>query len=49
MELPIFVRGYYKVTITRNVIETLFIIVERYVLFYIFDPVEIVHVRAIAI
>ena len=49
MELPIFVRGNYKVTATRYVIETLFIIIERYVKLYIFDLVEIVHVRAMAI
>ena len=49
MELPIFVRGHYKVTITRYVIEMLFIIIERYVELYIFDRVEIVHVRAMAI
>ena len=47
--LPIFVRGHYKVTVTRYVIETLFIIIERYVKLYIFDRVEIVHVRAMAI
>ena len=44
MELPIFVRGHYKVTVTRYVIETLFIILERYVKLYVFDHVEIVHV-----
>ena len=48
MELPIFVRGHYKVTVTRYVVETLFIIIERYVKLYIFDRVEIVHVRAMA-
>ena len=49
MELPILVRGHYKVTVTRYVIETLFIIIERYVKLYIFDRVEIVLVRAMAI
>ena len=49
MESPFFVRGHYKVTVTRYVIETLFIIIERYVKLYIFDRVEIVHVRAMAI
>ena len=49
MELPIFVRGHYKVTVTRYVIETLFIIIERYMKLYVFDCVEIVHVRAMAI
>ena len=49
MELPSFVRGHYRVTVTRYVIETLFIIIERYVKLYIFDRVEIVHVRAMAI
>ena len=49
MELRILVRGNYKVTITRYTIETLFIIIERYVKLYIFDLVEIVHVRAVAI
>ena len=44
-----FVRGHYKVTVTRYVVETLFIIIERYVKLYIFDRVEIVHVRATAI
>ena len=49
MELPILVRGHYKVTVMRYVIETLFIIIERYLKLYIFDHVEVVHVRAIAI
>ena len=49
MELPILVRGHYKDTVTRYDIETLFIIIERYVKFYIFDRVEIVHDRAMAI
>ena len=49
MELPICVRGHYKITVTRYVIETVFIIIERYVKLYIFDRVEIVHVRALAI
>ena len=49
MELPIFVRGHYKVTVMRYIVETLFIIIERYVKLYIFDRVEIVHVRAMAI
>ena len=48
---PFFVGGHYKVTVTRYVVlvETLFIIIERYVKLYIFDHVEIVHVRAMAI
>ena len=46
MELPIFVSGHYKVTVKRYVVEMLFIIIERYVKLYIFDRVEIVHVRA---
>ena len=49
VELPIFVRGHCKVTVTRYVEDTLFIIIERYVKLYIFDRVEIVHVRAMAI
>ena len=49
MELPIFARGHYKVTVTRYIVETLFIIIERYMNLYIFDRVEIVHVRAMAI
>ena len=49
MELFLFVRGHYKVTVTRYIVETLFIIIERYVKLYIFDRVEIVHVRAMAI
>ena len=49
MELPILVRGHYKDTVTRYDIETLFIIIERYVKLYIFDRVEIVHGRAMAI
>ena len=49
MELPILVRGHYKDTIVRYDIETLFIIIERYRKLYIFDRVEIVHVRAMAI
>ena len=34
MELPIFVTGHYKVTITRYIVEMLFIIIERYVNLY---------------
>ena len=49
MEFPILVRGHYKDTVERYDIETLFIIIERYVKLYIFDCVEIVHDRAIAI
>ena len=49
MQLPILVRGHYKDTVARYDIETLFIIIERYVKLYIFDHVEIVHVRAMAI
>ena len=49
MELPIFGRGHYKVTVTRYVVETLFIIIERHMKLYIFDRVEIIHVRAMAI
>ena len=41
--------GHYKVTVTRYVVETLFIIIERYMKSYIFDRVEMVHVRAMAI
>ena len=48
-ELPIFVKGHYKVTITRYVVERLFIIIERYVKLYIFDRVEILRVRAMVI
>ena len=40
MELPIFVRGHYKVTITRYVVETLFIIIERYVKLYILKAIK---------
>ena len=36
MELPIFVRGHYKVTIMRYIKETLFIIIERYMKLYIY-------------
>ena len=36
MELPILVRGHYKVAVTRYVIETLFIIIEMYVKLYIY-------------
>ena len=49
MELPILVRGHYKDTVARYDKETLFIIIERYVKLYIFDRVEIVHVRAMVI
>ena len=49
MELPILVRGHYKDTVARYDTETLFIITERYVKLYIFDCVEIVHDRAMAI
>ena len=42
-------RGHCKVTVTRYVVETLFISRERYVGLYIFDCVEIVHVTAMAI
>ena len=49
MELPILVRGHYKDTVARYDIEMLFIIIERYVKLYIFDRVEIVHDRAMAI
>ena len=49
MELPILVRGHYKDTVARYDIEMLFIIIERYVKLYIFDCVEIVHDRAMAI
>ena len=49
MELPILVRGQYKGTIARYDIDTLFIIIERYVKLYIFDCVEILHGRAMAI
>ena len=43
MEFPILVRGHYKDTVARYDIETLFIIIERYVKLYISDCVEIVH------
>ena len=50
MEFPILVRGHFKDTVERYDIETLFIIIERYVKLYIyFDCVEIVHDRAMAI
>ena len=49
MEFPILVRGHFKDTVERFDIETLFIIIERYVKLYIFDCVEIVHDRAMAI
>ena len=49
MEFPILVRGHYKDTVERYDIETLFIIIERYVKLYIFDYVEIVHDRPMAI
>ena len=48
-ELPIFVRGHCKVSVTRYAVETLFNIIERYVKLYIYDRVEIVYVRAMAI
>ena len=47
--LSIFVRGHRKVAQTRYVVETLFIILDRYVKLYLFDRVKIVHVRAMAI
>ena len=49
MELPILVKGHYKDTVARYDIETLFIIIERYVKLYIFGCVEIEHDRAMAI
>ena len=49
MEFPILVRGHFKDTVKRYDIETPFIIIERYVKLYIFDCVEIVHDRAMAI
>ena len=49
MEFPILVRGHFKDTVERYDIEMLFIIIERYVKLYIFDCVEIVHDRAMAI
>ena len=49
MEFPILVRGHYKDTLERYDIETLFVVIERYVKLYIFDCVEIVHDRAMAI
>ena len=39
--MPNFVRGHYKVTVTRYVVETLFIIIERYVKLYIFDLLKL--------
>ena len=38
-----------KITGIRYVVETLFIILDRYMKLYIFDPVKIVHVRAMVI
>ena len=38
-ELSIYVRGHRKVTGIRHVIETLFIILDRYVNLFIFDLV----------
>ena len=49
VEFPILVRGHFKDTVERFDIEMLFIIIERYVKLYIFDCVEIVHDRAMAI
>ena len=49
MALPILVRGHYKDTIARYDTGMLFITIERYVKLYIFDRVEIVHDRAMAI
>ena len=49
MEFPILVRGHYKDTVERYDIEMLSIIIERYVKLYIFDCVEIVYDRAMAI
>ena len=49
MELPILVRGHCKDNVARYDIETIFIIIERYVKLYIFDCVEIVHDKAMAI
>ena len=46
MEFPILVMGHFKDTVERYDIETLFIIIERYMKLYIFDCVEIVHDRA---
>ena len=36
MELPILVRGHYKDTVARYDIETLFVVIERYVKLYIY-------------
>ena len=41
--MSIFVRGHRKVTVTRYIVETLFIVLDRYVKLYIFDRVKIVH------
>ena len=49
MEFPILARGHNKDTVERYDIETLFIIIERYVKLYIFDCVQIVHDRAMVI
>ena len=49
MEFPILVRGHFKDDVERFDIETLFIIIERYVKLYIFYCVKIVHDRAMAI
>ena len=40
---------YMYIQVESYLYETLFIIIERYVKLYIFDCVEIVHVRAMAI
>ena len=49
MEFPFLVRGHYIDIVERYDIERLFIIIERYMKLYIFDCVEIVHDRAVAI
>ena len=49
MEFPILVRRHFKDTVETYDKETLFFIIERYVKLYIFDCVEIVHDRAMAI
>ena len=38
--MNIFVRGHCKITVTRYVLETLFIIIVRYLKLYIFDRVD---------
>ena len=39
--MSFFARGHREVTVTRYVVETLFIIIDRYVKLYIFDHVKL--------